>query len=211
MLPLPNEGEGWGEGALRVKHIGRKFYHLVGGVGLLSLYYVLGRNQALWIYAILFIVVLVLDVARLKLPSVNRFVYSRFGGFIRNNEKQKLTGTAPYILGIGLSLYAFSTDIASAAICFLAFGDVAATTIGERYGKTKIGAKSLEGTAAFIVAGLFVGLLLLPVAGVQLPLMIIVAGAVIAAAVELVPLANDNVTIPIVSGAAMTLLMQWVA
>jgi len=194
-----------------VKHIGRKFYHLVGGVGLLSLYYVLGRNQALWIYAILFIVVLVLDVARLKLPSVNRFVYSRFGGFIRNNEKQKLTGTAPYILGIGLSLYAFSTDIASVAICFLAFGDVAATTIGERYGKTKIGAKSLEGTAAFIVAGLFVGLLLLPVAGVQLPLMIIVAGAVIAAAVELVPLANDNVTIPIVSGAAMTLLMQWVS
>jgi len=194
-----------------MKHIGRKFYHLVGGVGLLSLYFVLGRNQALLLYAILFIVVLALDSARLKLPSMNKFVYARFGSFIRNNEKQKLTGTAPYILGIGLSLYAFSAAIASAAICFLAFGDVAATTIGERYGKTKIGAKSLEGTAAFIVAGLFVGLVLLPATGVHLPPGVIVAGAVIAAAVELIPLANDNFTIPIVSGAAMTLLMQWLS
>jgi len=192
-----------------MKHIGRKFYHLVGGVGLLSLYFILGRNQALRTYAVLFIIVLVLDVARLKLPSVNRFVYSRFGSFIRNNEKQKLTGTAPYILGIGFSLYAFSTDVATAAICFLAFGDVAATAIGERYGKTKIGAKSLEGTAAFIVAGLFVGLVLLPLAGMQLSPAVVAAGAVIAAAVELIPVANDNLSIPILSGAAMTVLMRW--
>ncbi|OGW35914.1 MAG: hypothetical protein A2X58_12145 [Nitrospirae bacterium GWC2_56_14] len=191
-----------------MKHMGRKIFHLAGGVGLLSLYYVLGRSQALLFYGILFIAVLILDVARLKLPLFNEFVYARFGAVIRKNEKEKLTGTAPYVLGIGLSLYAFSTDVASAAICFLAFGDVAATTVGERYGKSKIGDKSLEGTAAFIAAGLFVGLVLLPIAGVQLPPEIIVAGAVIAAAVELVPLANDNFTIPIVAGAAMTLLMQ---
>jgi dolichol kinase len=194
-----------------MKHIGRKFFHLVGGVGLLSLYYVLGRNLALLLYAILFITVLALDVARLRLPLINKFVFAWFGTVIRKNEKEKLTGTAPYVLGIGLSLYAFPTAIASAAICFLAFGDVAATTIGERYGKAKIGNKSLEGTAAFIAAGVFVGLVLLPMAGVQLPPEIIVAGAVIAAAVELVPLGNDNFTIPIVAGAAMTLLMHWIS
>jgi diacylglycerol kinase (CTP) len=192
-----------------MKHIGRKLYHLIGGVGLLSLYYILDRSQALRIYAALFFVVLALDVARLKIPAVNRFVYTKFSSFIRNNEKQKLTGTAPYILGIGASLYLFSTDVATTAICFLAFGDVAATTIGERYGKTKIGAKSLEGTAAFIVAGLFVGLVLLPAAGVRLFPGVIVAGAVTAAAVELIPLANDNLSIPIISGAAMTFLMRW--
>jgi dolichol kinase len=194
-----------------MKHIGRKFFHLVGGVSLLSLYYVLGRNLALLLYAILFITVLALDVARLRLPLINKFVFAWFGTVIRKNEKEKLTGTAPYVLGIGLSLYAFPTAIASAAICFLAFGDVAATTIGERYGKAKIGNKSLEGTAAFIAAGVFVGLVLLPMAGVQLPPEIIVAGAVIAAAVELVPLGNDNFTIPIVAGAAMTLLMHWIS
>lgn len=192
-----------------MKHIGRKFYHLVGGVGLMTLYYVLGRDQALRAYTILFIVVLVLDVARLTVPSVNRFVYTRFGSFIRSNEKQNLTGTAPYILGVGLSFYFFTAEIATAAICFLAFGDVAATTIGERYGKTKIGAKSLEGTAAFIIAGLFVGLVILPAAGVRLLPGVIAVGAVIAAAVELIPAANDNLSIPILSGAAMMLLLRW--
>jgi dolichol kinase len=194
-----------------MKHIGRKLFHLFGGAGLLSLYFILGRDPALRIYLLLFIVVLVLDVARLKLPSVNQFVYSRFSSFIRNNEKQKLSGVAPYILGIGLSLYAFSTNIASAAVCFLAFGDVAATTIGERYGKTKIGAKSLEGTAAFIAAGLFAGLVLLPAAGILVPPGVIAAGALTAAAVELFPLANDNFSIPVLSGAAMTLLMTRLA
>ncbi len=194
-----------------MKHIGRKIYHLAGGAGLLALYFVLGRSQALLTYAILFIIVLALDVARLKLPSINQFVYAKFGSFIRNNEKQKLTGTAPYILGIGLSLYAFPLNIASAAICFLAFGDVAATTIGERYGKTKVGDKSLEGSSAFIVAGLFVGLVLLPAAGAQVSPVVIAAGVVIAALVELMPIGNDNFTIPIVSGAAMTLLAQWLS
>ncbi len=194
-----------------MKHLGRKFYHLVGGTGLLALYFVLGRNQALLTYAVLFTIVIVLDVARLKLPAINQFVYTKFGSFIRNNEKQKLTGTAPYILGIGLSLYAFPANLASAAICFLAFGDVAATTIGERYGKTKIGAKSLEGSAAFIMAGLFVGLVLLPAAGVRVPPVVIVAGAVTAAAVELIPIGNDNFTIPIVSGAAMNFFTQWLS
>ena len=56
--------------------------------------------------------------ARLTLPGWNRFLYTYFGSFIRKNEERKLTGTAPYILGIGLSLYAYSTPVASAAICF---------------------------------------------------------------------------------------------
>jgi len=194
-----------------MKHLGRKIYHLVGGIGLLSLYFFLGRSQALRIYASLFVVVLLFDVARLKLDFLNKFVYARFGSFIRNNEQQKLTGTAPYILGIGLSLYFYSPDIASAAVCFLAFGDVAATTIGERYGKTKIGNKSLEGTAAFVAASIFAGLLILPAAGIPLPPAVIATGAVIAAAVELLPLGNDNFTIPIASGAAMTLLRPWLS
>jgi len=138
-------------------HIGRKLYHLLGGVGLLYLYYLLGRDRALVFYSVLFIMVLALDVTRLAIPAVNTFLFTRFSSFIRKNEAHKLTGTAPYVLGIGLSLYAFSLPVATAAICFLAFGDVAATTSGERYGRTKIGGKSLEGTIAFVIAALAAG------------------------------------------------------
>jgi len=191
-----------------MNHIGRKLYHLFGGIGLLSLYYILGRNRALAFYGIFFLVALGLDILRLTVPVLNRFIFIRFKSFIRTNEEHRLTGTAPYILGIGLSLYFFSSEVATAAICFLAFGDVAATTIGERYGKTKIGAKSLEGTAAFIVAALGAGLLL-SFLGLQLFPWVLVLGALVAAGVELLPVqVNDNLMIPLISGGVMELALR---
>ena len=189
-------------------HIGRKLYHLLGGVGLLYLYYLLGRDRALVFYSVLFIMVLALDVTRLAIPAVNTFLFTRFSSFIRKNEAHKLTGTAPYVLGIGLSLYAFSLPVATAAICFLAFGDVAATTIGERYGRTKIGGKSLEGTIAFVIAALVAGGALVLMGSGTNP-WVMVLGALVAAGVELLPLPiNDNLVIPIVSGGVMELALR---
>lgn len=193
-----------------MKHIGRKLYHLVGGVGLLSIYYILGRNQALLFYAALFTLILLVDGARLVIPAWNRFVFTRFKSFIRKNEEHKFTGTAPYILGIGLSLYAYSTPVASAAICFLAFGDVSATAIGERFGKTKIGDKSLEGTFAFMIAAAVSGFLL-SLMGVHLPVWVMVLGILVAAGVELLTFSmNDNLLIPLVSGGMMELALRMV-
>ncbi len=193
-----------------MKHIGRKLYHLFGGLGLLSLYYLLGRRNALVCYGLLVLVVLAVDITRLRVPAFNRFIQARFSSFIRKNEANKITGTAPYVLGIGLTLLFYRTDIATAAICFLAFGDVAATTVGERYGRTKIvGDKSLEGTLAFAVIAVASGLAL-PLAGIHLAPGLIAAGAFVAAGVELVPLrVNDNLVIPLVSGGVMELIARF--
>lgn len=191
-----------------MNHLGRKLFHLLGGLGLLSVYFILGRARALAFYAVLFLIVLAVEVVRLSIPAFNQFMFARFGSFIRQKEANKLTGTAPYVLGIGLTLYLYRTDIATAAICFLAFGDVAATTVGERYGKTKIGEKSLEGTLAFVVAAVVAGFLL-NAAGVHLMYGIVLAGAIAAAGVELLPLrVNDNLVIPIVSGGVMELIVR---
>jgi len=194
-----------------MKHIGRKLYHLFGGLGLLSLYSLLGRREALLCYGVLVFAVLAVDITRLKVPAFNQFIQSRFSSFIRKNEANKLTGTAPYVLGIGLTLFLYRTDIATAAVCFLAFGDVAATTVGERWGKTKIsGDKSLEGTVAFAVIAAAAGLAL-PLVGIHLAPGLVVAGALAAAGVELVPFpVNDNLVIPLVSGGTMELI-AWLA
>lgn len=192
-----------------MKLIGRKLYHLLGGLGLLSLYYLLGRQQALICYGIFIAVVLAVDITRLRVPAFNRFIQTWFSSFIRKNEANKITGTAPYVLGIALTLLFYRTDIATAAICFLAFGDVAATTVGERYGRTKIsGEKSLEGTLAFVAAAVLSGVLL-NFAGIHLMHGLILAGPIIAAGVELLPLpVNDNLMIPVVSGGAMELIAR---
>ncbi|MBS1128360.1 MAG: hypothetical protein H6Q96_740, partial [Nitrospirae bacterium] len=67
---------------------------------------------------------------------------------------------------------------------------------------------SLEGTLAFAVIAVASGLAL-TVAGVRLAPGLIVAGAMVAAGVELVPLRiNDNLVIPVVSGGAMELIAR---
>ena len=192
-----------------MKYLGRKLYHLLGGLGLLSLYFIFGRNNSFIVYGVLAGVVLLIEVARLSMPAVNHFIYAHFGSFIRKNEEHTMTGTVPYILGISLSLFAFATPVAVAAVCFLAFGDVAATTVGERFGRTKIGKKSLEGTAAFTAVAVAIGLAL-HLAGLHLTPGVIVVGAVVAAGAELLPLpVNDNLVIPVVSGAVMELILRF--
>lgn len=191
-----------------MKHIGRKLYHLLGGFCLLSCYFLLGRDRALILYAVLFFAVLTVEIARFAVPAFNDFLYGHFASFIRPKERDRITGTAPYILGIGSTLFFYRTDIAAAAICFLALGDVAATTVGERWGRTKIGEKSLEGTLAFTVTALAAGFLL-SAAGSTLTPGLILAGAITAAGVELLPLpVNDNLSIPLVSGGAMELIAR---
>ena len=193
-----------------MKHIGRKLYHLIGGIGLLSVYYIFGREHVLIFYAALFVLVLASDISRLRIPAFNQFMFARFGGFIRQNEANRLTGTPAYVLGIGAALALYSTPVAAAAICFLAFGDVAATAVGERWGRTKIRDKSLEGTAAFVAAALLAGFLI-TLTGIHLMPIVIIIGALVAAGVELLPLpVNDNLVIPLVSGGVMELLMRWV-
>jgi dolichol kinase len=192
-----------------MNHLGRKLFHLCGGLGLLSLYFIFGRKTALGLYGVLAVLFLAFEVARLAIPALNRFLYSQFTSFLRENEEHRLTGTVPYILGVGLSLWAFSTPAASAAVCFLAFGDVAATTVGQRFGKTKIGGKSVEGTAAFVAAALLPAFFL-SLAGTGMPPWVMISGALVAAGVELMPLpVNDNFTIPVLAGAAMELALRW--
>jgi dolichol kinase len=192
-----------------MKHLGRKFFHLFGGLGLLSIFFLFDRNHAFRIYGALVLIVLVFEIGRLKIPAVNRLLFRYFGSFVRKKEENSLTGTIPYILGVSLSLYAYSVATASAAICFLAFGDVAATTIGERYGRTKIGDKSLEGSAAFVILAAAVGCALLIVLP-GYPVWVMLFGALIAACVELLPLVvNDNFAIPVLAGAAMEIALRW--
>ena len=176
---------------------------------MLSLYFLLGRERVFIVYTVLVVGILAIDITRLRMPAFNQFIYRRFGSFIRKNEEEKLTGTAPYVLGVALTLYFYRNDIAAAAVCFLAFGDVAATTVGERYGKTKIaGGKSLEGTLAFVAAAV-IGGFSLSLVGISLMYGLILAGALIAAAVELLPLpVNDNLVIPLTAGGVMELIAR---
>ena len=141
-----------------MKHPGRKFYHVLGGLGLLAIWFGLGRPRAFSAYAALLVTALLFDLARLALPRLNAWAMTHLAGLLRPGEAHKLSGTPSYVAGVGLTLLLFPEPAAVAAIAFLIAGDVAATTVGERWGRHKVGAKSLEGTAAFFVAACAAGL-----------------------------------------------------
>jgi dolichol kinase len=85
------------------------------------------------------------------------------------------------------------------------FGDAAATLVGVKWGRIKLGQRSLEGSIAFFLICLIVGLGLLRV--LMLNLNIVLIGALAAALIELLPLPfDDNLTVPIFSALVMSLI-----
>ena len=190
-----------------MKNVGRKIYHVLGGLFLLGVYYLLERGEAFALYAALFLSILAFDVARLTLPSFREWTMERMGTLLRPGEARTLSGSPTYVAGVALSLFLFDLPVATTAVLFLIFGDVFATIVGESRGRRTYRGKSLEGTAAFVIAAMAAGLAAhLLGQGVSLPTL--TAGALTAAAVEILTpkRLNDNLTIPLVSGTVMTLV-----
>jgi dolichol kinase len=140
------------------------------------------------------------EVLRLKgrrLPIITPFTLK----MSRPEERTSFIIRPAYLaIGIILALVLYPTTIAYASICIGAVGDSAAAIVGERFGHSRIvRRKTVEGfaaglTAAFLLASFLVS-----------PFIALV-GAVGAMIMELLDAPDDNLTMPIVAGALMTLV-----
>jgi len=192
----------------------RKAFHLIALV--IPLGYLIfpsgGQAKAVIFGAMIFAVAI--DAFRLSEPSLRHFLNSVIGAIMRPHEKTDLLGSTCLLVASTMTVLIFPKGIAASALCLLIGGDTAAALVGKRFGRVRIfGRKTLEGTLAFIGAGLVLD------AGVILLLARIpssepasltwgsaVTGAVVGALVEAVPFPiDDNFAIPIISGVAMVL------
>jgi dolichol kinase len=139
------------------------------------------------------------EVLRLKghgLPFITSFT-------LKMSRQEERTGfiirPAYFAIGIILALVIYPSAIAYASICIGGIGDSVAAMVGGRFGHRRIvRRKTVEGfaaglTGAFLLASFFVS-----------PL-IALLGAVGAMIMELIDVPDDNLTMPIVAGALMTL------
>lgn len=167
---------------------------------------------AVAIFSVALFFVLFFEIARKRKGQLALTLNRLFGSVIRQQERAslRLTG-APYVLAAAILLcLAFSPIIAATALAIALTGDTAAALIGRRYGWTRIGNKSLQGSIGFFVAGIAtVGFI---AAVTHQPLAFILSGiaaAFIAAVAELyarVLLLDDNLTVPFAAACAMWLL-----
>lgn len=150
----------------------------------------------------------ILEVARLGSPAVNRLLLRWFGPLFKQAEHRAVTAATILAFATLLAFLIFPKGVAALSLLLVAVGDPAASLVGRRRGRIRFGAKSVEGTLAFLAAALLVALVLWA-AGVYSPLWAGVLAAAVAALVEAVcggPLpVDDNLAVPLVAGAVLTL------
>jgi len=151
---------------------------------------------------------LIVDFLRLEIKPVGKIFNRYLGKLLWRKEQGTLTAATHYAIAAFLSVYFFDKWITVAVLLFLAFGDTAAHVIGVKWGNKRIGLrqseKTIEGSFACMVICLSVSSLL-PQPG----LFVLFVGSVVASLVEFFPFGiDDNFTLPIISGAAMEIMVK---
>ena len=189
------------------REFGRKAFHMLSLV-YWGVYARLGWPRAAQVLAAWLAVVLVVEVARLKVPAVERALVDFFDGMMRETERKHFSGIVHTTAGCLAAMLIARGDarIVGAAIGQLAFGDAAAALIGKAFGSVKIlgGRKSLEGSLACLCAAYAVAY----ACGVGARAAL--GSAAIASLVELLPTTgffNDNLWLPTASAATLRLML----
>jgi dolichol kinase len=183
--------------------VSRALFHLVTGLLLVLLVQATGRGAGLWILGSGLTLVGIAEGVRLAVPSINRFLVERFGYLLKVEERSRPTGVGFFLAGVWLVLFLCDLEIALLSMIILAAGDPAAAVVGKRWGRIRIGQKTLEGTLAFCVVAWTLGWVFQGI-GFDYSLSILALGVASAALVELMPLRiDDNLILPLAAGLVM--------
>ena len=156
-----------------------------------------------------------MEALRPSRPHLNAALMKVFGKMAHPHEWHRINSATWYSTALFLLALFFPVHICLVAIAILGFGDPAAAFIGRRWGRIKLlNGRSLEGTLAFVVAGILASALVLaiwypPVSWLQALLWIGIA-SVFGAVAELVSRRiDDNLSIPVAAavGASLGLLL----
>lgn len=168
------------------------------------------------------VIFLAVDFLRLHLNPFRGLFMLLFGSLLRKREISSLTGGSYLMLASLICMLVFGSGVLGtspehgrgvfiAAISFLSVGDTVAALVGLSYGRIKLFRKTLEGSLAGLASCVLVAYIVSILPRLDLPLPIGILGAVSASVVEALPIeVNDNVVIPVLSGAVMMVGLQFV-
>lgn len=181
----------------------RQLYHSLSGLALVFILSFLDKPADVYLTLTLLFFAITIETTRLYLPGINRMFISCFGILMRSEERDNPTGTLYYLLGALIALLLFPKEIVLFSMTVLAVGDPSAYIVGYNFGRLRIGKKSMEGSLAFWAASVIAGFLLHRL-WINLSVTDIVTGGLTGAVIELIPVRiNDNLTIPVITSAAL--------
>ena len=110
-----------------------------------------------------------------------------------------------FLIAFFLTVLLFEKCTAILACAYLVFGDFFSKSFGLAFGRRKLFEKTLEGSLAHFIACSLAAYILL--AFLPYPPLNALLGALVASLVEALPLSiDDNLTVPIISASAMSVL-----
>ncbi len=166
-------------------------------------YYFTPVGIAKYIMLLITLVILVVDLSRLKISIFKDIFVLFFGSFLRKHEIWSITGASYLVLGAFISVLLFPKMIAIAALSFVIVGDTFAAIMGQTFGKIKLFKKSLVGSVSFFIVSVIIAYIISHLPD-PLPFKVGLIGASISAVIEALPLnIDDNFAVPIIAGAVM--------
>ncbi len=180
----------------------RKSTHLAG-LTIPVIYFFLDKPTMLIFVGLLTGFAFTVELTKWCSPRFADLFFRILAPLLRSHERKgAITGATYYLVSAFLCILFFAKVLAIVCIFFMVLGDTAAALVGKMWGKTKlIAGKSLEGSAACFIVCTIIAL-------VKLNPIIAIVGALVATLVELTPFPiDDNLTVPLISGAVMHFLM----
>ncbi len=195
-------------------HVVRKLWHMGTGLTGLAVYLWFSIDKIPMAIGLLTLAAAAFSVefARLRSSKVNAHIMRMMGPFMRESERNSLSGFPFYALGVGLSLYYYEEKIAILAILFLIFSDPISSFFGVLLGREKIlPNKSLQGSLAGFITCYLVTLFYLNAYGensLQALAFALFAGLTGSVSELLSVFVDDNLTIPVFSGFGLTIINE---
>ncbi|MBN1694944.1 hypothetical protein JW879_06055 [candidate division WOR-3 bacterium] len=186
----------------------RKIYRIGAGIVFPIVYY-FSPNKIIVEMLLLYLlgIMTTLEVMRYISPNLWRVVAEHSKGILKVRQGI-ITGTTALLISNIIVIAFFDKQIAIVSLLYMLFGDTASAVIGTKYGKVKIGDKSLEGSLAFFITTMVIALIFSQWTGIHIHLIILIFGAIAATITEALPIEiNDNLTVALAAAIVMQIFI----
>lgn len=188
----------------------RKFFRIGAGIVFPIIYY-FSPNKIIVEMLLLYLlgIMTTLEAMRYISPNLWRTLAEHSKGILKVIEGM-ITGTTALLIANIIIIAFFDKQVAIVSLVYMLFGDAAAAIIGSKYGKIKIGDKTLEGSLSFFITTMVLALIFSQWIGIKIHLIILIFGAIAATITEALPIEiNDNLTAALASAIIMQIFVMF--
>jgi dolichol kinase len=213
---------------ISTEEILRKLLHLLALLMPIGIFYApywsFPRFLVPVILLILFLLSIIIEMLRFKMPAIQKAVLFFFGHMMRKEERFVVSGWT-WVIGSAFLcsvLFKGKPHLSFMALSLFILGDAMAALIGIAAGKIKIGKKTLEGSIACFITCISLFILIFPLVPRLLeacvlkrgfPILTVLITSFTVTFFELIPLKispkitiNDNLAVPVITGYIMLAL-----